>query len=98
MSGVRSVLFDCCIIDRLAAMRADPIRDFAGTEFEIVCTPDFKFEYREAEQRASDRDVQQLAGQFATAAGDIGLLGFDGHPFLWLGQGHHIVPRANRCD
>ena len=79
---LRSVLFDCCIIDRLAAMQADPIRDmqadpirdFVGTEFEVVCTPDLRLEYLEAERRASDKEVQQLACRFAVAAATSGYL------------------------
>jgi hypothetical protein len=89
---LRSVLFDCCIIDRFAAMQADPIRDFVGTEFEVVCTPDLRLEYLEAERRASDKDVQQLAARFAVAAGDIGLFGFDGPPFLGFDEGTVASP------
>jgi hypothetical protein len=92
VNKMRSVLFDSCIINRLAAMQADPIRDFEGTEFEVVCTPDLRLEYREAERRASDKDVQQLAGRFAVAAGDIGIFGFDGPPFLGFDEGTLASP------
>ena len=42
------VFFDSCVVDHLADHQIDPIRDLAGTDFQIAYTPDLKQEYETA--------------------------------------------------
>lgn len=92
------VFFDACVIDRLAAYGIDPVRDLAGTNFQIAYTPDLKQEYAIALAHTAPSDqtkalLRLLLQLEATQTGTLtSFFGLGEGPWLGLDQGEWASP------
>jgi hypothetical protein len=97
MNDVIDVYFDSCSVDRFADEGFDPVRDLAGTEFQIVYTRDLVQEYQLASEQEKLPDTTKVLHRRVIESGNVrGLFGFDGPPFSGWDEGMWASPEQDQ--
>jgi hypothetical protein len=88
-----NVIFDSCVVDRLAQRRADPINDLKDTEFLIACTPDLREEYLCVVRNENlAAEIRDLHSRILDAGTLLAFFGWGQGPWLGWGQGGWAHP------
>lgn len=93
VSASVDVLFDSCVIDRLAELGINPVTSLHNSEFRVRFTPDLRAEYKEKLSSSASNAAKQIVRCILDNDTEIGFFGFseegsaDAGPFSGFDSG-----------